>query len=150
MNITYKFNLIQNMAQVAGAHDNWLQWGTIGAASTADVEYNTGLTNFLNTGVGAGEGFQFYANTSGTLTSATLANNTMIATLYNSAATMSNIIHGGTVGSGTNNNNYFDCSGCLSTPLPAGAYYTGTMTGTQGWTSSGNIDMLTGNTITPN
>lgn len=149
LTLTYKFNLIENMAQAAGAHDNWVQWGTIGTGSTADVEYNTGYTNFLNTGVGAGEGFQFYANSSGTLGTTTLANNTMIAVKYNGAATMSSIVHGGTASSGTNSNNYFDCSGCGSA-LPAGAYYTGSMTAADGWTSSGNIDMNTGSTITPN
>jgi hypothetical protein len=148
--LTYKFNLIENMAQEPSSHDNWLQFGTIGSGSTADVEYNLGYTNMLAPSVGAGEGFQFYANNSGTLTSATLANNTMIATIYNSGATMSNIIHGGTVSSGTNNNNYFDCSGCSGTPLPHGAYYVGTMTGAQGWASSGNKNMNMGNTITPN
>lgn len=146
MNLTYKYNLIQNMAQVAGAHDNWLQWGTIGVGSTADVEFNSGYTNFLNTGVGAGEGFQFYANSSGTLGASTLAYNTMIAVQYLGAATMSSIVHGGAASPGSNNSNYFDCSGCIGA-LPSGAYYTGSMA--SGWTSSSNIDMLTGNTITP-
>lgn len=146
--LVYKYNLVVNMAQVAGAHDNWLQFGTIGAGSTADVEFNTCYTNFLNTGVVAGEGFQFYANNTGSLTTATLAYNTMIAVQYLSAATMSSIIHGGTASTGSNHDNYFDASGCGSS-LPNGAYYPGSMVAGDGWTASANIDMRTGSTITP-
>jgi hypothetical protein len=47
------------------------------------------------------------------------------------------------VSAGQNRNNYFDLRGAY------GAHYPGTMTAARGWTSSGNVDLNTGKTITP-
>lgn len=144
-----RFNLFHNNVIIAGAHNNWMQWGTIGAGSTAVFEFNCSYHDTIDqANIVPGEGPQYYANNSGTLTSATCKNNTFIAVLDGSDPTMSNIVHGASVGAGTNTQNYFDTSGCSGGALPAGAYYGGSVTVANGWTSSGNIDMLTGNTIT--
>jgi hypothetical protein len=62
--------------------------------------------------------------------------------------TMSNPIHGNptkvVTGVGTNANNYFDLTGVL-----VSAYYAGTMTPAEAWTSTNNRDMMSGRIITP-
>ena len=135
--VVIKWNLIYNMTTTATAHENWMQWGAIGAGTTADIEFNTGYQNQLFANA-AGEGWQFYANNSGTLSTTTVTNNTSIATLYNAAVVMSYIQHGGTVSYGINTNNYFDITGAY------GAYYPGSFTG---WMGAQNYNMSTGASI---
>jgi hypothetical protein len=81
------------------------------------------------------------------MTSPALKYNTMVAKQSAGSNTMSYAIHGQYTGTtttgGANTGNYFDLSGAT------GAYYPNTMTPTQNWTSSGNINMKTGATITP-
>jgi hypothetical protein len=152
--LDYRYNLLDDIEISPGAHMNYLQWGGAGSGGTPIVEFNTGY----QTSCGGAEGFQFYNNnTPASITNPVVSNNTLIAVPPNPAGScaspnngvvMSYMIHG-TAGSqfpttingtGTNTNNFFDTSGAY------GAYYSGTMTG---WTSSGNTDMNTGNTITP-
>ena len=138
-NLSYEYNLIDNGVIETSGHQNALQW-TNGAA-TPTVAFNT----LDQTSVASGEGFQLYFNGTGTTTSPTLTNNTMIAA--SSTNLMSYMMHGSAGSSGTtlsgtalNNNNYFDITGAF------GAYYPGSFSG---WTSSNNINMTTGGVITP-
>lgn len=142
--VIYKYNLIENFCTNPGCHDNWLQWGTIGSGSTADVEFNTSYTNTLSAGVGPGEGFQFYANNSGTLSTTTLAFNTLIALPTGGNPTQSAIVHGGPASPGTDKSNYFDITG-----TSVGAYYPSSITTGTGWSCSGDINMSTGGSLTP-
>jgi len=152
--VDYRYNLLDNVVIAPGAHMNYQQFAGGGTVGPVTVEFNTSY----QTSCGGAEGFQFYNNNGpATIKDPTLAYNTMIAAAPTPAGScaspnqnvvMSNIIHGTsgnqfpTTISGTaiNENNYFDLSGAYS------AYYGGTMTG---WISSGNINMVTGTTITP-
>lgn len=137
VSIAYSFNLIDNFARIeTSGHQNYLQWisGTVNAVT---VSYNFSR----QTAVASGEGYQIYFNVSGTFASPIVTNNTLVVTGTNS---MSYMMHGGTVTTGTNTNNYFDLTGAQG-----GAYYPSTMTPAQGWTSSGNTNMITGATIVP-
>jgi hypothetical protein len=98
-----------------------------------------------------GEEFQFYAYLGGTQQAAALENNTIIALdtggcqSSETGCLASYAIHGTYPGTGVgaqpqNTNNYFDPSGMY------GAYYPGSM---MGWNSAGNINMVTGQVITP-
>jgi len=59
---------------------------------------------------------------------------------------MSRLIVGATVGTGTDINNFYDCSGCSN-----GTDAAATVTGTQGRsTISGNLNMVAGGSVTPN
>ena len=131
------------MATLNLSHNNWLQWGAITATSTADFIYNTGYQNTRSGNSLAGEGPQFYANSSGTLGATNLTNNVVVTALETGNVTMSYIMHGGTVSSGTNANNYFDSSGAF------GPYYPSSFTGGAGWTNTTNYNMLSGAVITP-
>jgi hypothetical protein len=145
--VVYKYNLIEQGALGAGSHLNYLQFGG-GTASSVDVEFNTSLQTPQ---LGAGEGYQFYANTpGGTILNSTLAYNTMIATGGVQGTAVSYFVHPGTnVGGNTGSihDNYFDLTASW------GAFYTSD-TGS-GWSLSNNIDMRTGmivnsnNTISP-
>ena len=149
--IIVKYNLFDNMLLSAGAHRNYLEINANNVSVGYDVEYNTTFQSWSDGGQG-GEGFQIYPNGTGlTLTNPVFANNTMIAKPGVGSAplgqpTMSYLVHGsgstGTTisGTATNADNFFDISGAF------GAYYVGSMAG---WSSSGNTDMNTGATITP-
>ncbi len=154
--LTYKYNLIDVAAIGPGAHMNFLQGGSAGSPKYF-VSFNT---NFQQTPGGA-EGWQFEAGATGAIAfdNPQFTNNVSIsrkvAAATDSSGTprlgpnsMSYHIHGvsspdSVVGTGINNNNYFDLSGAYN------AYYPGTMTPAKGWSSSGNIDMNTGAAITP-
>jgi hypothetical protein len=154
---TVKYNLFDNMYFYSGAHRNYVQRSGHNITLGLDYEFNT----TYQYGPGGGEGFQYNdccpPNLTVTLANPTLANNTMIA-LPNQipapgfpagAATISTFVHGPDPGNpisgtGQNNQNYFDRTGLLGD-----AYYHGTMTPSNGWSSSGNIDMNTGATIVP-
>jgi hypothetical protein len=132
--LTYSYNLLENGGWATGAHLNYLQWGG-GNSTSPDIEYNTMVQDVTLAG---GEGFQLYDNGSGTISNATLAHNTMI-TQQGSSLAETYIIHAGSPSSssaftGTINNNYFDTSGAY------GAFYGGL----QGFTYSGNINLVTG------
>ena len=139
--VVYKYNLIERGAMTPLAHLNFLQFGS-GTAGSVDVEHNT---TYQVPEASGGEGFQFYFNdpSGASMGNAVLARNTMIATGGASGQAMSYVIHGGTVGTGTDDENYFDITAAY------GAYYPGSMTGAQGWTSSGNFNMVTGEAIAP-
>jgi hypothetical protein len=143
------------MNLTTGAHRNYLQLDSNNVTMGYDVEFNTTYQSRGCNGQG-GEGFQIYANGTGVvLTSPILSNNTMIARLGSGLAfpgrkSMSALVHGNATGGGTTitgtghaDNNYFDISGATD------AFYPATMTPSQGWSSSGNIDMNTGAAIRP-
>jgi hypothetical protein len=134
-------------------HMNYLQFGG-GGTATLTVRFNTGYQTSLR----GAEGFQIYNNTMpATLLNPNVSNNTLIAKLNGGRNTMSYMVHGNCHGLGNcsttttqisgsaiNTSNYFDASGAY------GAYYPGTfIIPGASWTSSGNIDMNTGKTITP-
>lgn len=141
--LDYRFNVIDDTTEETGGHQNWLQWGG-GTASSPVVAFNTSRQVTL----GGAEGFQFYFNNTGTMASPSLTNNTLIALKNGGTNTMSNMVHGSGLGTGTttltgnpvNSTNYFDRSGATA------AYYPGSF---GGWASSGNLDMNTGATIIP-
>ena len=152
---TAKYNLYDDMNLTGGAHRNYLQLDSNNVTIGYDVEFNTTYQSRGCDGNG-GEGFQIYSNGTGVvLTNPILSNNTMIARLGSGLSrpgrpSMSALVHGNATGGGTtisgtgqNNHNYFDISGATS------AFYIGTVTPAQGWSSSGNIDMNTGAAIRP-
>ena len=150
--IDYRYNLIDQPLTQSGAHENFLQWGP-GMIGPATVAFNT---SYL-TSVGGAEGFQFYTNGTGSIASVSLTNNTMIALPSNGQRTMSFIMHGNChsgsdcltttnliTGSAVANYNYFDISGAY------GAFYGGSFSiPGASWSSTGNVNMNTGATITP-
>src|SRR5207302_844134 len=80
-----------------GTHPNYLQFGS-GNATSVDVEFNT---SYQTTALSGGEGYQFYDNGSGgTISNATLAYNTMIATGSLTNMAMSYLIHGSALNGG--------------------------------------------------
>src|SRR5262245_6165674 len=105
----YDCNLIEQGAIEPGAHLNFLQFGS-GTVTSADVSYNTTYQT------PQAEDFQFYMNNSGTITDASLANNTMIAIGANGMAFMNHLGNNSqfpSPASGTVTDNYFDTSGSL-------------------------------------
>ena len=141
--VTYKYNLIENGAQRAGEHLNFLQFGG-GTCTSADVEYNT---TYQQVQVSGGEGFQFYDNTQGgTIQSATMAYNTMIATGGPTGSAMSYMVHPNAYNdnssalSGSVHDNFFDLQAAW------GAFYDAA----KGWTYTNNVDMRTGMIVNSN
>lgn len=133
--ILYHFNLIDNALIEAGGHMNCQQ--------LYDGIINTSVVfNFMyQSSPNGAECFQFYGGVAPTITlqNATLSNNTFVALTgccsnLNSAPTLRTIF----VGPAVSNQNYFNPAG--GTP-----YYPGDFVG---WTGSGNLNMLTGGTVT--
>jgi hypothetical protein len=130
-------------------HMNSLSWANGGGsnlgASNATVTYNTEFNNIAY--AGSAEFFQMYYNGGGTFINPIVSNNTFAF----SKAGCSYILHGSTgyigpsttVTNGEVSNNFFDPSGCY------GVFYPNSMTPAQGWSSSGNIDMVTGGAVSP-
>jgi hypothetical protein len=156
--LVYKYNFIGPGSIAQGAHENWMQW-SCNCTVTADVEFNTGLQTRtgLNNWTGGGLIWQFAEGNPGPL-SATAVNpvfsyNTMIASgpasgPANNTVAVANFIAGevgsqstSLTGTGQAKNNYFDLTDAY------GAFYS--PTSLEKWTVSGNIDMVSGNTITP-
>jgi hypothetical protein len=141
-----------NICGACGIHQNYVQWMNM-AGVNVTWQFNTATQYHL----GGAEGPQFYANNSGNFNTLSFSYNTEISKPNSGSNTMSYMVHGNCHGSGDcsttttqisgsaiNANNYFDTSGAY------GAYYPGTFTiPSASWTSSGNIDMNTGKTITP-
>jgi hypothetical protein len=106
-------------------------------------------------GTPGGNGFDLGPNTTTyTWTNPTISNNTVIALLDHGTITKSYQFQGSYVPSGPpfyqvtngqNYSNYFDLSGVIN----GLAFKPTTMSSGSGWSSSGNIDMNTGSTITP-
>ena len=138
--IVYKYNFIEQGAQGAGAHMNYLQFIS-GTSTSADIEFNASYQNPPPTGTNPGEGYQFYDNgTGGAIQNVTLTYNTIIATGTTTA--MSAMIHaGGSQNAGIGHDNYMDLT-AASFP-----FYPGSFTG---WTLSNNYDMTTGAALTTN
>jgi hypothetical protein len=149
--IDYRFNYIEDCCYTHN-HMNFQEFGTTANAKTDRVEFNT--TYLYENLLGFGEEFQFYGNQGGTLQSAVLANNTIIALdtggcqAHQEGCLVSYAIHG-SVGSKPptmlgsqpfDHDNYFDPSGMY------GPYYPGSV---NGWSNQGNIDMVTGKIIKP-
>jgi hypothetical protein len=146
----YRWNLIDSPNTANGAHENYQQFGG-GATATSDVvEFNASY-NRLSLG---GEGYQFYGNvTPATIDSPVFKYNTMIALRSGGNVTMSYMVHGSchtsgfactTIsGTGVVANNYFDPTGAY------GIFYQGSLTAAAGWSSSNNINMVTGRVVTP-
>lgn len=147
--VIMKYNLLVDMAPVSGAHDNYLQSSIgVGTSQSTDVEYNMQYQTIA----GNGEFFQLAGLATGAITvNPVVSNNTFIT---NSTGVMSVDVHGpaeprwNTAVSGTCliNNNYFDLTGNI-TGSPAGAFYSGSWSGS-GCTASGNINLVSGATIT--
>lgn len=142
-NLTYKYNLLENCGMQSLAHLNYQQLG--GGAYTIVTEFNTSKQS-LQAG-GAGEGYQWYNNGGAnvlTLTSATFAYNTMIAT---GSSSMSYMVHGNNVGdtvtSAVAHDNYADPTGTVNGNA-TGVFYPSTF---GAWTLSHNWDMVTGGAI---
>ena len=136
--VVYKYNLIEQGAEQPSAHLNYLQFSS-GTATSVNVKFNTSYQT--PQAGGAGEGYQFYDNSSGgSISNVTLAYNTMIATGGAQGTAMSYLIHGGT-GSWSASNNY------IADPAAWGAFYSGSF---GGWSISNNVDMVTGNFIETN
>lgn len=147
--LTYTFNVMENGAQVAGSHLNWLQQQ--GGATAANVNFNLG---YQQVQVSAGEGFQWYNGTSGkgAFTNPSNSYNTVVTSGANA---MSSVFHGNChvasdcastqstiTGTGTSNNNYLDLSGAID------AYYPSTGSNMwANWTLSNNTNMVTGAAI---
>lgn len=139
---TVKYNFIDNGNISSGSHQNYMQWGS----GTVDVAWDFNTTR--QTTLGGAEGPQFYFNGVGTIHSPDVSNNTMVAIKSSGTNTMSNMIHGSAIGTGTTTltgtatagQNYMDFAGANA------AFYPGSFTA---WTApSANIDMTTGSTIT--
>jgi hypothetical protein len=152
-NVDYRYNLIDSDVTEPGAHENYLQFGS-GAAGKVVVQFNT--TYNVNDPNGA-EGFQFYTNGAGSFQSIVFTNNTMIALATGTQMSMSYMVHGDChaesdcsttitpiTSGGTNTDNFFDPTGAY------GAYYGGSFTlAGASWTSTGNVNMVTGAAVTP-
>jgi hypothetical protein len=145
--VDYQFNLIEDGGKREGAHLNYLQLG--GGPATAIVQFNTSKQSLQ---VAGGEGYQFYFNGGGNMTSPVCAYNTMIAYGNSATKSMSYMIHGipdpshpsvaGIVSDrAVLHDNYFDISGAY------GALYPKSFAG---WTLSNNWNMTTGAGITNN
>jgi hypothetical protein len=146
--IVIQDNLIDDMVpggSATGQHENFHQ-----LSGTARISSDVVSGNFAyqhTPGSGNGEGWQFYCNSGPCEVDNPILTNNVTVTLPGTR--MSYVVNGGDpskssyIVNGTNRNNYFDLRGAY------GAYYPGTMTPAKGWTSSGNIDLNSGKTITP-
>jgi hypothetical protein len=145
--IDMRYNWIEDIATSVGAHKNYLQTYTSTNVQNAVVAHNTSYEHSIS--YQGGEGYQFEEYSA--FTNPSLLYNTMIAKLASGNATISSFVHGNGTAQGNllttgglNTGNYFDLTGVVS-----GAYYPATMTPARGWTNSGNLNMVTGATITP-
>jgi hypothetical protein len=147
--VIYKYNLIDTPAisdPTCGSciHMNSLSFLNGPSYSNVVVAFNTVFASKSYTG---GEFMQFYFNAGGTANSPVLSNNTFP---FSACGCVSYNIHGTggysptttLVGGGTNSQNYFDITGNGG----SNPYYPTSMIG---WTNTGNINMVTGATITP-
>ena len=142
--IVEQFNLIDTMVPggaATGAHENWLQLSGTSAVNDPLISYNTAY----QPRAGNGEGWQFYCNSGPcTVNNPVLTNNVVVSL---PGAGMSYVMHGaesrygGTIVGGLNRDNYYDLRGAY------GAYYPSSFVA--GWSSSGNTDLNTGQTIIP-
>jgi hypothetical protein len=153
LNLTMKYNLIENGAMRRGAHLNFLQLGQGGSGYTAalDIEFNT---TYQQKQAASGEGFQFYYGSTGnTIASTIFANNVMVTdpgfgTSYNGSVpvAMSYLLHGNSgtqyptalKGTATIYDNYFDITSAY------GVFYPNSFSG---WSIYNNSDMVTGAAI---
>jgi hypothetical protein len=146
----FRWNLIDNPNTMKGAHGNYHQFGGGTTANPDIVEFNASYSALF----GGGEGYQFYGNeVPATIVSPALRYNTMIARKSDGHVTMSYMVHGSChtaltsctkiSGQGSIAENYFDPSGAY------GIFYGGSLTRELGWSSDHNINMLTGNVVTP-
>ena len=155
--IDYRYNLVDSLYYTAAPsnHMNWQEFGgAVGDVSDL-VAFNTAYMPSLAPSMGAGEGWQFYGNSGGRQTGATLSNNTVVS--YDTGQCQSNQngcvisywVHGhGAYSPATTlvptaylQDNYLDPRGMIGS---SGQAYPGSVTG---WTCSGNINMNTGATI---
>jgi hypothetical protein len=143
--VTYKYNLIRNPATSAPGDPEKIHMNSfsgasgIGSGSNVVVSFNT---TFAEISYAGGEFIQMYFNGGGTRTAPVLSNNTFP---LSASGRVSYNIHGTgaytptttLVGGGTNSQNYFDITGNGGTS----PYYPQSM---NGWTSCGNMNMVTG------
>jgi hypothetical protein len=101
--VVSKYNYFAGCNTPPGGHQNYQQWSTIGTGVTVNTEFNTVRPSQLN----GAEAFQFYANSTGTLSVATAKNKTIIAIPAGSRKLLSYSMHGGRVGTGTVCDDYF-------------------------------------------
>jgi hypothetical protein len=139
--VAYQYNMIEQGAIESGSHLNFLQFGS-GTVASADVSYNT---TYQTPQASGGEGFQFYMNFSGSITNASVTNNTMIATGGPAGSAISYFVHAGSnslpsTATGVVSDNYFDITAAW------GAFYPGL----SGFTYSNNYDMKNGKLILRN
>lgn len=141
VSVLYKYNVIEQGALGLGAHLNYLQWAG-GLNSTADVEFNT---SYQTPQAGAGEGWQFYCNTTGgQIASATAKYNTMIATGGAAGSAMSYHFNNGSAASGGPGSNGSCVQNYMDITAAFGAFYQGAVSN---FTGSGNVDMVNAKTI---
>jgi hypothetical protein len=149
----YQWNLIDSPNTQHGAHENYQQFSG-GTTYTSDVvQFNASYNGLSQDGA---EGYQFYGNVDPTIIEGpVMAYNTMIALKTSrGSSTMSYMVHGSChvpgsgctaiSGTGVVANNYFDPTGAAY-----GIFYPGTLTAALRWSSSNNIDMVTGRVVTP-
>jgi len=132
---------------VSGSGTSFNISATSGGAAINTTSPGSG-THTASAATPSGEGFQWGPDTAtDSWPSPTFLNNTMIAILDGGNFSRSYHFHDGSpsfpVVTGQCNNNYFDPSGAI------GTFYPGSTTPACGWTSSGNINMNDGSTITP-
>ena len=149
----YEWNLIDSPNTQNGAHENYQQFAG-GATYTSDVVQFNASYNWLSQY--GQESYQFYGNVDHTIIEGpVMAYNTIIALKTSRGnATMTYMVHGSchvpgsgctTIsGTGVVANNYFDPTGAAY-----GIFYPRTFTAALGWSSSNNINMVTGRVVTP-
>jgi hypothetical protein len=142
-----RYNVIENPATSAPGDPAMIHMNSLsGLASGTVSPVFTFNTTFASQSYAGGELPQFYYNGGGTMDSPTVTNNTFP---FSACGCVSYKVHGNTGYSGPATSltgtpvvgqNYFDTTDSY------GPFYPGSF---GGWTSSGNIDMNTGATITP-
>jgi hypothetical protein len=142
--LVYEYNLIQNGAKIPGSHLNYLQFAS-GTIINPVVEFNTSIQTPQ---VSSGEGYQFYLNNGGTISNATFAYNTMIATGAPGQISMSALMHPlggmqyGNTSTGVAYDNYMDISNAYLAFYP--------VTSSVPWNFSSNYNLKTGSLLTIN
>lgn len=143
--LDYRFNLIGEGAMQAGAHLNYLEFGS-GEARPVVAYNTTAQTAMARSG---GEGFQFYFNGGGTMHEPLCVRNTMIARGGGGSAVMSYLVHGSGYRQGVTTavlgrpvvqGNFMDTSSAY------GPFYGGSFSG---WEIHDNVDMVTRRVLHP-
>jgi len=140
---TVRGNVFENFGLAPLAHNNVLQWATIGSGSTVDWSHNLHYQTTIGAAPGPGEMVQGYPNNTGTIDTMGIKNNVMIAKPEAANQTISYMIHGGAITtSGIVSGNFFDTSSNVGA---FGPYYAGSL---DAYIVTGNTDLRTGAAVT--